>query len=279
MSDQDETVMPTDDALNDSVPAEEVPTSESMWTPSSASDESDRDEAYLAEAMAFETFDTFELSEITDSVGTEADAETPLFEVTDNLSIVESSELSDTEASDEEAMLEEIVDLPESADVAVWAEDERELSAAITDTAAHDESEVQREIAVEDPVAPILGSEPQRAMEAFAPVPVPPPTLGGRLRALFSPLSGRLAAIDASIEADPAEPMNYLRRGELRLTGGRPADQEAAALDFYYAAAIAEAIFEDDDWGINAQMIRDRALANLKTLAARGIMVVSTESN
>ncbi|MBK8020449.1 MAG: hypothetical protein IPK19_03225 [Chloroflexi bacterium] len=95
----------------------------------------------------------------------------------------------------------------------------------------------------------------------------------GRLGRLIVPDGGRLRELDRAITRNPEEPGSYLARGELLLLRRRRGDEEAAAVDFYKAVHLAEAQFEEDDWGIGAQLVRDRALAELNALMARGIVL------
>lgn len=104
----------------------------------------------------------------------------------------------------------------------------------------------------------------------------PPPPNGGLLASVREWLGGgnsRLRELDAAIERYPSEAGSYLLRAELLMERGRRGDEEAAALDFYRAAALAAAQLENEDWGIHAQMVRDRALAGLNELRARGILI------
>jgi hypothetical protein len=83
----------------------------------------------------------------------------------------------------------------------------------------------------------------------------------------------RLRELEEAIQRAPAEPASYLLRGELLLERNRRGDDEAAAVDFYRAAALAAEQLKIEDWGINAQMLRDRALTGLNELSERGILV------
>ncbi|MBL8131614.1 MAG: hypothetical protein JNL42_07130 [Anaerolineae bacterium] len=98
-----------------------------------------------------------------------------------------------------------------------------------------------------------------------------------RLGRLIAPDRSRLRNLDQAIARDPFEAGNYLARGEVLLLRGRRGDDEAAAVDFYKAVRLAEAQLEVADWGIGAQFVRDRALAELNALIARGIVLEFAE--
>lgn len=83
----------------------------------------------------------------------------------------------------------------------------------------------------------------------------------------------RLRDLDEAIQRAPVEPASYLLRAELLLERNRRGDDEAAAVDFYRAAVLAAEQVETQDWGIDAQMLRDRALTGLNELSERGILV------
>ncbi|MBE0690548.1 MAG: hypothetical protein IH587_10560 [Anaerolineae bacterium] len=90
-----------------------------------------------------------------------------------------------------------------------------------------------------------------------------------RLRALLlgSPriertlMAERMNALSQGIEQHPAEPGNYVMRGELYLELG---DHARAAEDFEHALELAQAQLERGNWGFVAQSVQDRALAGLE---------------
>ncbi len=71
----------------------------------------------------------------------------------------------------------------------------------------------------------------------------------------------RLVALDAAIEQYPDTPTNFVLRGELYLQLG---ESELAALDFQRALELAQPQIEQNDWGIVAQAMQDRALRGLE---------------
>ena len=88
-----------------------------------------------------------------------------------------------------------------------------------------------------------------------------------RLRARFSGAQARrtytterLIALTRAIERHPQSAVNYVARGELYLEIG---ERERAAEDFRHALALAEAQYAEDDWGLVAQAVQDRAIAGL----------------
>lgn len=86
---------------------------------------------------------------------------------------------------------------------------------------------------------------------------------------LFGWLGGRnaqMAALNDAIASEPDAPINYVRRGELRLAAE---DFSGARDDFERALALAEAQFKADRWGITLQTIQDRAAAGLADVAVR----------
>ncbi len=72
--------------------------------------------------------------------------------------------------------------------------------------------------------------------------------------------------LDAAIKNDPDAFSNYLIRGEFYLALGFDA---FAAIDFEYVLKAATQAIETKDWGIIAQVARDRALRGLETTEAR----------
>ncbi len=90
-------------------------------------------------------------------------------------------------------------------------------------------------------------------------------SLWDRLRAAFAGhelYAARIDALNEAIERYPTDAANYILRGELLLELG---DAEAAARDFQRAESLALAQLTQDDWGVVAQTMRDRALAGLQT--------------
>ena len=66
----------------------------------------------------------------------------------------------------------------------------------------------------------------------------------------------RLEALDRAIESDPDGASNYVLRGELRLQIG---DYAGAAEDYERALTMAAQQYEQDDWGLLSQVLRDQA--------------------
>lgn len=66
----------------------------------------------------------------------------------------------------------------------------------------------------------------------------------------------RLDALNQAIEADPEGAANYVVRGELWLQAGHYAE---AAGDFDWALTLAARQFEEADWGLMSQALRDQA--------------------
>lgn len=73
----------------------------------------------------------------------------------------------------------------------------------------------------------------------------------------------RLIALTRAIERHPESAVNYAARGELYLEIG---ERERAAENFHQALALAEAQYAEDDWGLVAQAVQDRAVAGLTKL-------------
>lgn len=79
----------------------------------------------------------------------------------------------------------------------------------------------------------------------------------GWLRGLLSgPVSRRLDDLTEAIERHPQAASNYLLRGEIWLDKG---EYEMAAADFERAQALAAGQFEESEWGLVSQMLRDQA--------------------
>jgi tetratricopeptide (TPR) repeat protein len=75
----------------------------------------------------------------------------------------------------------------------------------------------------------------------------------------------RLVALTRAIERHPESAANYVLRGELFLDIGEKA---RAAQDFQAALRLTEAQFAEDDWGLVAQALQDRAIAGLERVKA-----------
>lgn len=92
----------------------------------------------------------------------------------------------------------------------------------------------------------------------------PPASPWARLRDLIvgapDGTGARLAALEESIAADPAEPANYVLRGELYLELGEAALAQA---DFERGEHLAALLMERSAWGIIAQALVDRARIGL----------------
>jgi hypothetical protein len=69
-------------------------------------------------------------------------------------------------------------------------------------------------------------------------------------------LHRRITRLTRAIELSPETPTNYVLRGELYLELG---DDAAASIDFQHALDLAIANVEQEDWGVIAQVIQDRA--------------------
>jgi tetratricopeptide (TPR) repeat protein len=88
------------------------------------------------------------------------------------------------------------------------------------------------------------------------------------LRRAFLPTNGeraeqvarRINHLSSAIESSPDSPTNYVLRGELYLETG---DYSSAATDFRNALELATARVENEDWGIIAQAMQDRAQEGL----------------
>ena len=71
----------------------------------------------------------------------------------------------------------------------------------------------------------------------------------------------RLAALDDAIVMHPDSPSNYVLRGEMYL---KARDYLLAVHDFEQACRLIERHLEEDDWGVVAQSLQDRALRGLE---------------
>ena len=89
-----------------------------------------------------------------------------------------------------------------------------------------------------------------------------PAGFGEWLRGLFfgSP-DQRLDDLTDAIEENPAAPANYVLRGEVLMDIG---EYELAAGDFEHALTLAAAQFEEEDWGLLSQTMRDQAAHSLE---------------
>ncbi|MBZ0290649.1 MAG: hypothetical protein K8I30_23695 [Anaerolineae bacterium] len=76
----------------------------------------------------------------------------------------------------------------------------------------------------------------------------------------------RLETLTAAIEQNSAAPVNYVLRGELYLEMG---DYAAALADFEYAEKVASYRVDEDNWGVIAQALRDRAQAGIAKVRRR----------
>jgi uncharacterized protein HemY len=71
----------------------------------------------------------------------------------------------------------------------------------------------------------------------------------------------RLRALSEAIERHPQHPVNYVLRGEIYLKSGA---YEQAARDFELAYQRAAQQFDEEDWGLLSQTLRDRAERGLE---------------
>jgi len=116
------------------------------------------------------------------------------------------------------------------------------------------------------------GKEPASSPAAAIPAPAAltpdpdPPSLLDRLFGWLSGRSDQIAALSAAIADTPSQPMNYVRRGELRLAQD---DFTGAAADFEQGLALAREQLAVDRWGLVAQAAQDRAAAGLADIRAR----------
>ena len=85
---------------------------------------------------------------------------------------------------------------------------------------------------------------------------------GEWLRGLFfgSP-DQRLDDLTDAVEENPAAPANYVLRGEVLMDIG---EYELAAGDFEHALTLAAAQFDEEDWGLLSQTMRDQAAHSLE---------------
>ncbi len=70
----------------------------------------------------------------------------------------------------------------------------------------------------------------------------------------------RISRLSSAIEFSPDAPTNYVLRGELYMEIG---DYASAVVDFRRALELATAQVENEDWGIIAQTMQDRAQEGL----------------
>jgi tetratricopeptide (TPR) repeat protein len=102
--------------------------------------------------------------------------------------------------------------------------------------------------------APEALDEPEPVVEEVPPQPV---TFMEWLRGLFSgPVAQRLDSLNDAIKRHPQAALNYVLRGEIWLDRG---EYEMAAADFERAQALAAEQFDEDDWGLVSQTLRDQA--------------------
>jgi hypothetical protein len=80
------------------------------------------------------------------------------------------------------------------------------------------------------------------------------------------PVNERLAELNQTIADHPNAAINYVLRGELYLNKGEIALAQA---DFRWAFTLADADFEASNWGLVAQVVRDRALDGLREAERR----------
>lgn len=79
-------------------------------------------------------------------------------------------------------------------------------------------------------------------------------------------LSRRLHELNVSIEFTPDSPTHYVLRGELFL---ERKEYHLAKADFETALELADSFDAADGWGLVEQVMRDRALDNLKAIEQR----------
>jgi hypothetical protein len=118
-----------------------------------------------------------------------------------------------------------------------------------------------------EPIAPLAGESQTAAERAGS------PGFLARLRARFAGMSAaqdytteRLIALSRAIERHPDAAVNYVLRGELFLKMG---EHTRAADDFQGALILTDAQLQQDDWGLVAQAVQERALAGLRMLSGR----------
>jgi hypothetical protein len=108
--------------------------------------------------------------------------------------------------------------------------------------------------------APEPDVEPTPAPASFS-----PPSLWDRVRRLFAPdqtvRAERLRQLNWAVSVYPDVPTNYVLRGELLLGAG---DTVGAIADFRRALELAAEQAVTEDWGVVAQSVQDRALADLR---------------
>jgi tetratricopeptide (TPR) repeat protein len=79
-------------------------------------------------------------------------------------------------------------------------------------------------------------------------------------------LAEQLADLDEAVERFPQAASNYVFRGELFLRAGI---HDAAVADLERALELAEQHLKNDDWGVIAQALSDRAQRSLKIARRR----------
>ncbi len=87
-----------------------------------------------------------------------------------------------------------------------------------------------------------------------------PPNLWQRIRGVFSGRS-RLHNLNWAVQTYPDTAANYVLRGELLLKRG---DLFGAIADFRRGYELAATDVENEDWGVVAQGLQDRALVGLR---------------
>ncbi len=88
----------------------------------------------------------------------------------------------------------------------------------------------------------------------------PPPSFWQRILGVFS-RDSRLYDLNWAVKAYPDAPANYVLRGELLFARG---DLFGAIADFRRGYELAAIGVENEDWGVVAQSLQDRALAGLR---------------
>ena len=117
-----------------------------------------------------------------------------------------------------------------AADLTVWNDGELSFDAGVVEVSVSEPSFLQRVVSI------IFRGRSQEVIEE------------------------RLHSLSRAIEDAPETPANYVLRGELYLEVG---EYELAEADFQRGLELAAAQFETSDWGIVAQVMRDRAEAGL----------------
>lgn len=78
-------------------------------------------------------------------------------------------------------------------------------------------------------------------------------------------LAERLSQLNAAIQAHPDEVSNYVMRGEVFL---KRRQYELAASDFRRSLKLAQLQIREEDWGLVAQVLQDRARIGLRKAEA-----------